>query len=125
MHSGFLNVDLEIESRATLESLAAEMSDRVVVLYCGAAGNRNRHLLAIEIVEQSSGPDMTIHQLCSIIEGLSPAGQRLWKRAVRKEFDLGYESRPSKRSVRFMLRQDTLQRIASLGATLAVTCYRR
>jgi hypothetical protein len=42
-----------------------------------------------------------------------------------REFDVGYELRPSDPSSRFLLRPDTLQRVAALGASLAVTYYRR
>ena len=119
----FLNVDLEIESVSRLDSLATEMGKRVVVLHSGPSGRSKRHLLVLESSRQHRTPDATIHALCEVIERLSPRGRRVWD-AARKEFDVGYDLRPSEFSSRFTLRADSLQRIASLGGALAVSYYR-
>jgi hypothetical protein len=118
----FLNVDLEIESASKLDSLAAAMGKRVVILHSGP-GSKRRYLLALESSSQHKGADATIYALCALVEGLPPAVRRIWG-AARKEFDVGYELRPSERSSRFTLRPDTLERMARVGATLAVTYYR-
>jgi hypothetical protein len=124
MKPRFLNVDLEIESRTELNSLAADMGEKVVVLYSGPIPRKNRHLLAIEASRFPRGPDATIRALCAVIEGLNPKARTIWK-AGRKTFDVGFELRPSERVSRFTFRSDTLTRIANLGATLTVTYYRR
>ena len=121
--SSFLNVDLEIESASKLDALASEMAKRVVVLYSGPASKPRRHLLALESARSHRDPDAAIHALCAAAESLSPASRRLWK-AARKEFDVGYELRPSERSSRFSLRPDSLERVARLRAALTVTYYR-
>ncbi len=118
----FLNVDLEIESASSLDSLAAEMSRRVVVLHLGPALRAKQSLLVLESCRQHRNPDATIHALCAVIESLSPGARRVWDGA-RKEFDVGHDLRPSERSSRFALRTDTLQRMAGLGASLAVSYY--
>ena len=119
----FLNVDLDIESRSRLDSLAADMGKRVFVLQSGPATNATRHLLRLECSRTHKGPDATIHTLCSAVEKLSPASRRIWD-AARKEFNVGYELRSSERLSWFTLRPDTLLRVASLGASLTVTYYR-
>jgi hypothetical protein len=123
MQPYFLNVDLEIESASELDSLAAEMGRRVAVLHSGPAAKPRRHILVLENSRQYRGPDATIHALCSLVEKLSPASRRVWN-AARKEFDVGYELRTSERALKFALRPDTLERVAKLGANLAVSCYR-
>ncbi len=123
MQPYFLNVDLEIESASKLDSLAAELGKRVVVLHSGPASKPRRHLLVLESSRQHRSPDATIHALCSAVERLSPASRRVWN-AARREFDVGYELRPSERSSRFTLRSDTLERVAELGASMAVSYYR-
>ena len=118
----FLNVDLEITSATKLDAVIREMGERVVVLYAGPAAEQTKHLLVLESSWQHRGPDTTIQALCLVIETLSPAARRIWN-AAQKEFDVGYELPASERSSRFTLRHDTLERVAGLGATLAVTCY--
>jgi len=120
----FLNVDLEIESASPLDSLATAMGKRVFVLYSGPASKRGRHLLALESARCLKSPDATIHALCVVVESLSSGAKRVWRSATRRDFDVGYELRPSERFSRFSLRTDTLKRMAKLGGTLTVTYYR-
>jgi len=123
MRPHFLNVDFDIESASKLDSLAAAMGKRVIVLHSGPSGRPKRHFLRLESSRQHKGPDAAIHALCSVIETLAPAARRVWNRA-RKEFNIGYELRASERISQFSLRPDTLMRVALLRATLAVTYYR-
>lgn len=121
----FLNVDLEIESSTDLAPLAAEMDPQTSVLHSGPA--RDGYLMRIEIDSDpadQSGADERIHELCRVIEGLSPAGRQLWRSAERREFDVGYDATVEHVAARFALRTDTLERLTRLGATLAVTVYR-
>jgi hypothetical protein len=118
----FINVDLEIESLLKLDSLVAAMGERVMELHSGRMRRTKRNFVSLEISRQYRDPDATIHALCDVIEKLPSAVRRIWA-ASTKEFDIGYELRPFERSLRFSLRADTLQRIATVGASLAVTYY--
>jgi len=119
----YLNVDLDIESKSPLKSLEKELGDGVVVMYSGRI--KNRHCLFLETAKHHKNPDTTIHELCRLIEGLSPGARRLWDEAVRREFDIGYETRFSLRHAnRFTVRPSTLRRVAKLSAGLSVTVYR-
>ena len=97
------------------------MGKRVVVLYSGP--HIKKRLLSLEASKLHKNPDAAIHFLCSLVEGLSPAARRLWD-VAQKDFDIGYESRSEVNLARFTLRTDTLQRIANLGASVAVSFYR-
>lgn len=120
----FLNVDLEVESKSSLRSLERELGDRVLVMFAGRI--KGRHWLC---VEKRWGDDEksydAIIALCALIEGLSPRNRQVWDTALRKEFDIGYESRlSSERANRFRIRSAPLRRMAALGASFAVTFYR-
>ena|ERR1035438_5210768 len=116
---GFLNVDLDIESKSPLRALACEFGDRVSVMFSGRM--RGRHCLYLEAAGADSSQDAILDALCALVEGLSVGGRRVWD----TEFDLGYEARlSSERANRFTIRPDTLRRVARLGATVAVTIYR-
>lgn len=119
----FCNVDLEIESKSPLDSLARELGKRVTVTFSGRM--KARHCLFIEISAPRKSLEGTLHGLCALIEGLSPKGKRLWNGARRKEFDLGFEAQFASDLVnQFRIRTDALGRVAALGASLAVTFYR-
>jgi hypothetical protein len=118
----FLNVDLLIESRSPLTSLAIEFGDRVSVLFSGRM--KGRHCLYVDSAGADRNQDAILRTLCALIEGLSAGGKRVWNAATIREFDLGYETRLSdRRSNRIGIRPSTLRRVAALGATLAVTLY--
>ena len=116
----YLNVDLDIRSKADLGPVLEDMGRRVAVMHSGPLGSR--HLLAVETARVYKNPDATIHALCDIVENLGPAARRLWN-AAEKQFDVGYEIPPGLAGSRFSLRTDTLLRVARLGAALAVTHY--
>jgi hypothetical protein len=118
----FLNVDLDIESKSSLGSLARELGNRVSVTFSGRI--KGRHGLFLESAGTERGQDAIIGALCALIEGLSQRNRQVWDAALRKEFDLGYESRLSpQRANRFTIRPGTLRRMAALGASVAVTLY--
>lgn len=119
----FCNVDLDIESISPLRSLASEFGDRVFVTFSGRMNGR--HCLFVEIAGAGRSQDSTINAFCALIEGLSAKGRQIWDAAHRKEFDCGYEARlSSERANRLTIRPKTLQRVAKLGAGVAVTIYR-
>jgi hypothetical protein len=123
----FLNVDLDIESTTPLRSLAREFGERVSVMYSGRMKGRDCLFVEIEIAStlKLKSPEKTIHALCMLIESLSPNGRRLWNRAKRKEFDIGFDARfSSHRANRFTIDAKTLRRVTELGASIAVTFYR-
>ncbi len=121
--AGFLNVDLEIASFSSLDSLAEEMGKAVLVLHSGPGVARER-LLCLESSHWPNTPDAAVRELCRAVERLSPVVRRVWERARRREFNVGYELRTGLRSVQVALEPETVKRIVVLGATVAFTCYR-
>ena len=120
----FLNVDLEIRSTAKLDALAIDLGKDVIVLYSGPAGKSGQQLLVLESSQCFlKTPEAVIHSLGSALKKLSPASQRIWKRA-RKRFDVGYELTAKERHSQFSLRAKTLKHLVEWDATLAVTYYR-
>ncbi len=123
----FLNVDLDIESAADLRPLAAELEAVCVILHAGTTGSGRNRLSVVRLesleCDSADGPDAVIHDLCRVIEALSPAGRALWYSATVRQFDVGYDAQPGHPAARFVLRPDTIGRVARLGATLAVTVY--
>lgn len=120
--AGFLNVDLDVGSSSPLKSLVDEMGRAVVVLYSGRI--RGKHFLVLETFFEADTPDDTVRHLCEAVERLSARGRRVWDRARRKEFNVGYDLRTGVRAVEVALLPETVKRIAALGGSIAFTCYR-
>ncbi len=121
--AGYLNVDLEIVSYGSLDSLAEEMGKAVLVLYSGPGKGRQR-LLCLESLRWPNSPDAAARELCRAIDRLSPGVRRVWECARRKEFNVGYELPTGLRAVQVTLQPETVRRIIALGGTIAFTCYR-
>ena len=123
--AGFLNVDLEIESSKPLDLLAEVLGKALVVLYSGPREG-SRHFLSLESMQCCPlNPDAAVQDLCKAIERLPASGRKIWNRASRKTFDIGYELASECRSVQVTLKPETIRRIVTVGATIAFTCYRR
>ena len=118
----FRNVDLDIESKSPLRSLARALGNKVSVMFSGRMNGN--YCLFVETAGAERYQDWIINALCAVVEQLPANARRVWNAAHRKEFDLGYETRlVSQRANRFAVRPSTLRRMASLGASLAVTIY--
>lgn len=120
---GFINVDLDIVSRAKLGAIEASLSQTAYSLYSGPV-RKGIFLLRLECNSDPKDADTATIKLCTAIEALGSNERRLWDRALKRTFDVGYEIIPGFRAVQVSLRPETLQRVTALGATVAFTCYR-
>lgn len=117
----FLNVDLEIQSPTDPATLAAEIEGKAMVLYCGPF--HDDHLVNIESRLRQAAADDKINDLCNIVESLSPSSRALWRDAIRREFDAGFEAIPTHEAVTLAIPSSTLRRMASLDVSFAITIY--
>lgn len=125
MAAKFLNVDLEIEGPEPLDYLCSEFADLgaynlhhsktsggfLACFECELAGSEN------------CDPNAIISRFCEMIEQFDEEAIRLWKNSFRRTFDLGYEVDTAKDSFQSDLKANTIQRIAKLGASVALTIY--
>jgi hypothetical protein len=89
MSTKFLNVDLEIGSRAKLDPLAVEMGDQVFVLYSGRMQGQN--FLSVETNRQHKGPDGLGSYLfiCHLKACRNNGGEDNLTSLLRQDFKLG------------------------------------
>ena len=129
----FLNVDLEIRSRSSLDSVARAMGNKVSVLYLGTVSPR-QFLLSVETAKNCKAADRAIHDLCSIVESLPDFEKGIWNKS-KKVFDIGYDfdsdapgsgngEKEKRMPNAISLRNDTLKRMADLGSTMTITLYK-
>ncbi len=119
---GFINVDLDIVSRAKLGAIEASLSQTAYSLYSGPV-RKGIFLLRLECNSDPKDADTATIKLCEAIEALGGNERRLWERALKRTFDVGYEIIPGCSAVHVSLRPETLKRVTALGATVAFTCY--
>lgn len=118
----FKNVDLEIVSRSKLHAIEAAVDDRAHAIFSGPL-RRGIFLLSLECNSYPKDANAAIVELCTAVEGLGKSERRLWERALKRTFDVGYGITPGSRGVHVALQPETLRRVTAIGATIAFTCY--
>jgi len=123
MPTEFLNVDLDLESKKSLEPLISEWGDKVHVVYNGPSEEKT-NLVALEIYEgDDEDPDSIINAFCKLIERLSPKGRAAWQTCSMRRFDIGFESGVSGHPLCVDLDPETLKRVSDLEGSIGVTIY--
>ncbi len=87
----FLNIDLDIESSIDISPIIKEWGERICVF-------RNEEIDGIyygSFETACSGIDEIIAEYVSLIDGLSKSSRDIWDKALRRDFDFGYESGPT------------------------------
>ncbi|MCX5842253.1 MAG: hypothetical protein NT022_00625 [Deltaproteobacteria bacterium] len=118
----YLNTDLIIESPNDLSPIAESFGEEVIVLYNGAWGKVNRAIFEVEISLHASANE-TIETFCALIEGLKEKERAIWDACFSKIFDIGFESGLTTQSFSSQINQDTIKRLAAIGASIEITIY--
>jgi len=123
----FLNVDLELESKESLDLIAREFGDKVHVLHNGPLQDIP-YLLAIEVYAgDDHDPESIIEAFCDLIEGLPAKAKASWRKCTARRFDIGIESGTgvAKRfgALCLSVSPKTLKRVAALTAEVVITIY--
>jgi hypothetical protein len=123
----FLNVDLELESKESLDLIAREFGDRVHILHNGPI-QTIPHLLALEVYAgDDNDPESIIEAFCDLIDRLSAKAKATWRKATARRFDIGIESATGENkkfgALCLSLSPATLKRVAALDAEVIITVY--
>lgn len=123
MAAKFLNVDLEIEGPEPLDHLCSEFAGMGANhLYNGETSGGFLATFSCEYAGSNNcDPNGIISRFCEMIEQFDEEAIRLWNNSFRRTFDLGYEVDTAKDSFQSDLKANTIQRIAKLGASVALT----
>jgi hypothetical protein len=121
MEVRYLNTDLEIESKSDLSKLVEEFGEDVLVLHHGEMRGYQR--ASFEIAGPVADADAIISSFCTLVEGLPEQVREIWNGCCSRVFDVGYESGTSPQNFQSEIRASTIQRVANIGAGVAVTIY--
>jgi hypothetical protein len=114
----FRNVDLDLESREPLGRLIDALP--VIVLF--PARMRGKYMLSLEDSGANLTLDQTLRRLAKMISSLSGEPRRLWRRATKRSFNIGFAC-GSRRAPPFSVQSATIQAVAAVGASVEVTLY--
>ena len=117
----FLNVDLDVFARSSLEPLAAAFGSRVFQLFVGLHGNR--YGAHFELRAQHKTADARIVALVNLVKGLPRPARAIWNQAYRRDFNIGIQGGVRPHSYELSLKPETLELVSSVDARLVVTVY--
>jgi len=118
----FINVDLDILSKAPLDVLVAAMGSKVSILYVGREGRLYGAHLEIRDLYQKDA-DALIRAFVALLRKLPRPARRLWNQATTRDFNIGVQSAPQPRYHELRIQSRTLEAVAALGACVVVTTY--
>jgi len=117
----FLNVDLDIYGRSSLEPLVSAFGQTVDVLHVGREGLLySAHL---ELAGYPKNADGAIRNFAKLVQGLPPAERKLWDAASRREFNVGVQAALRDRPFEIEIAPRTIQIVSMLNARIVVTVY--
>ena len=119
----YLNVDLDVYARTSLDGLVQALGEAVVVLYVG--GGRRKHEAHVELASSHLGmsADETILGLIDVVRKLPRTHRKTWNSANRREFNIGIEAGFEPHGFELRLQDRTLRAIGDVGGSVVVTVY--
>lgn len=120
----YINVDLEVRSRADLRPLVDALSRSLFSLYAGREGKG--YLATFENGAGARGadtPDRAIQRIIRVVDGLRPDIRRHWNRARDRVFDIGVAKTSGSKVFCLPLTAKTVQAVSRLGARIALSFY--
>jgi hypothetical protein len=117
----FLNVDLDIHSKADLRDLVSAFGKKVDVLFAGREDGR--HSAHLELRRITKDADSAIRAFCKLIQGLPRPTRRLWDEALVREFNIGVQGASKPAKFELGIESKTLRSAADVKARIGFTIY--
>jgi len=117
----FINVDLDIFSRVSLQPLVSALGEKVFVLHLGRY--KRTYSAHLEVTRVTKDADSTIRAFCRLIEALPKAERGLWDIAKVRDFNIGVQAEAQPFSHEFAIAAQTVKAVSALGARIVFTVY--
>jgi hypothetical protein len=118
----FLNVDVDVYSKTSLQSLVAALGRKVIVHHVGREGRiQSAHFSLASTYRDDA--DTLAYRLARLVTRLPPAARQSWDRARRRDFNLGIQAGIAPYSHEIALTRRTLQRVVAVGGRVVITTY--
>ena len=129
----FLNVDLEIFSRARLDPIVDAFGEKVSVLHVGKWGRRYSahfelrgsgiHPPAASHNRVAKEADRLVQRFVGLVKQVPRPVRQLWNKADSREFNVGIEAAARSRMFELGLEPKTLEAVASVSGRIVITVY--
>ena len=117
--TAFLNVDLDIQSRAGLDELISLLSSSVIVLH------KTQHEASVELNESYTSLEDTVVGWINLIESLPPEARDILSRCESRSMNIGVQAGSQPKAAMFAISRETTSRLAEWQFELVFTVYAR
>ena len=117
----FLNIDLDLWSKSSLDPLIKAFGRKVLSLHAGKDGREYRAHL--ELASQSDNPDLLLRRFVRLVEGLPRPARTIWNCARVREFNIGIQGAAKPHSFELHLKHATVRAVARVSARIGMTVY--
>ena len=118
----FLNVDLELVSRADLAPLLTELAPATLTLRDSVENGQQTAWLELDGGNPPDA-DHAVSRFVTLVRALSPAARKIWNACADRCFNIGVQSGPTPHATAFGLSAGSISGIAEVGARLEFTVY--
>jgi hypothetical protein len=119
----FINVDLEVSSRSSLDALVTAFKEELFLLYSGKYDGINSANFEVYGSWSNAKPEKLIKRFVSFVEKLPSDVRRVWDRARARDFNIGISVARKARPYELCLPLKALQQITSVKGRLIITVY--
>jgi hypothetical protein len=121
----YLNTDLDLIAACDLTPLASALDARGVFPLHVTLGGGDLWYSTLEVSTdvEPREPEATIRIMLDAIESIDGEAKHIWQACSTREFNIGYDCGDEPWAFNNGLTNSTLQRMASVGATLRITLY--
>ena len=119
----YLNTDLDLRSSEDLSPIADVFKSHGVFALHVTHADDGLWYAIFETKDSFEEPDPNIVKMLDAIESLKRTQRTIWSRCDFREFNIGYDCGDEPWSFNQGLSNETLSRIAAVGATLRWTLY--
>ena len=122
MSPDFVNVDLEVETRRSIDPLVEALSPSTVLLARFRRGPR--YVARFELGVEPQNPDQGIRVFGRLVRRLPVRARKLWNAAIRRDFDVGIRASVQRGGGDLALSRATVEEVARLRSRIVITIYR-
>ena len=119
----YCNVDVDVYASEALEPLTTALGKNIFLNYVGQEMRMFSAHFSLRSLAKSQRPDLAIRSLAKLIAALPPKPRRLWDKAKRKAFNVGFQSGIEPHYREYEISPAATRAVAALGASIVVTIY--